>query len=95
MANSNDDSYRSAWSKLSNRQKRVISGMIQGLTSAEMSEQMGISIRTVENHRVAALRALGFRRANQAIPWLLRLQIAELMQENAELRAQLGLEAVP
>lgn len=44
---------------LTRRERQVISLLLDNLTNALIAERLGISVRTVENHREAAYRKLG------------------------------------
>lgn len=72
------------------QQRTVMDHIAKGLTSAQIAEIMGLSTRTVEVHRRAALLRLGVRRTSEALAMLLEAQIRALRSENAELRERLA-----
>lgn len=52
--------FASAWESLSPREREVL-GLIagEGMTNKEIAARLGISVSTVETHRVRGLRGLG------------------------------------
>lgn len=44
---------------LTEREREVVLGLIQGLTNKQIGQGLGISHRTVEIHRARAMRKLG------------------------------------
>lgn len=48
---------------LTERQKAVCDLLIEGLSNKEISERLGISHRTVEEHRAEVFRKMGVRNA--------------------------------
>lgn len=48
---------------LTERQQAVCDLLIQGLSNKEISERLGISHRTVEEHRAEVFRKMGVRNA--------------------------------
>lgn len=57
---------------LTARQKEVINLVLEGKTSAEIAARIGISRRTVESYRTAAMKRLGVRNQAQLIRSLLK-----------------------
>lgn len=52
--------------RLTERETQVMHGLCDGLTNKEIGEMLGISSRTVEIHRLAAIRALGGKNSTHA-----------------------------
>ncbi len=53
--------------RLSDRQRQCLALAAQGLSSARIGEQIGISGRTVDEHLMLGCRALGVRTRIQAV----------------------------
>jgi DNA-binding NarL/FixJ family response regulator len=51
--------------RLTRREQTVLSYVVQGLTSREIAETLGVSFYTVANHRSRLLRKFGLHRATQ------------------------------
>jgi DNA-binding NarL/FixJ family response regulator len=62
---------------LTRREKEIISLVIEGMSNAEIAEQLGISVRTVENHRFNMLRKIGARNTPELVKFTLENRILE------------------
>jgi DNA-binding NarL/FixJ family response regulator len=62
---------------LTKREKEIISLVIEGMSNAEIAEQLGISVRTVENHRFNMLRKIGARNTPELVKFTLENRILE------------------
>lgn len=58
-------SLASAVASLTDRPRRVLELMMQGLDNAAIAEHLGLSVRTVEVHRAAVYKALGVHSVRQ------------------------------
>jgi DNA-binding NarL/FixJ family response regulator len=57
--------------QLSPAERRVVSLLARGLTSREMAGVIGVSVRTIENHRANICRKLGFRGPHRLLEFAL------------------------
>lgn len=57
---------------LSPREVQVAARLAQGFTNAEIGEQLGVSTKTVDTHRMHALRKTGARNNAQLTLWAYR-----------------------
>ncbi len=64
---------------LTDRERQVMSLSVQGLTSREVGEKLGISSRTVETHRENLMRKLGVSSLPQLISYALQKGILPLV----------------
>ncbi|RZI80063.1 MAG: LuxR family transcriptional regulator, partial [Microbacterium sp.] len=60
---------RTASEALSAREVEVLTRARQGLTNAEIAEELFVSVRTVESHMLRGLRKLGFTSRRQLDQW--------------------------
>ncbi len=67
-------------SGLSVREREVLRFVAEGLSSKEIADRLGLSVRTIENHRAAISRATGLRSSAQLALHALRLGLVELPQ---------------
>ena len=63
--------------ELSAREREVLRLLAQGLSSKEIAARLGLSIRTVENHRASIMRRTGLRSIAQLTLHAVRLGLAE------------------
>lgn len=54
-------------SKLSNKEKEILSYLIDGMSSREIAEKLQLSVRTVDNHRANMMRRLQVRNAAELV----------------------------
>ena len=54
-------------SKLSNKEKEILSYLIDGMSSREIAEKLQLSVRTVDNHRANMMRRLHVRNAAELV----------------------------
>lgn len=54
---------------LTARQRQLLSMVAQGLTNARIAEELGLSRRTVEAHRLRLIRAVGVRNTAELMTW--------------------------
>lgn len=66
----NQISYTEALKRLSRRQRQVLRLLERGLTSGEIALELGLSIRTVENHRYNIGLELDLRGPGTLCRWL-------------------------
>lgn len=57
--------------KLSGRQRQILTLVAQGKTNAVIAEQIGLSQRTVEAHRLRLARSVGVANSAQLVAWFL------------------------
>ncbi len=71
--------------ELSVREREVLRFIAEGLSSKEIGERLGISVRTVENHRASITRRTGLRSIAQLTLHAVRLGLVEVpaAEENA------------
>lgn len=62
---------------LTKREKEIIKLVIEGMSNAEIAEQLGISVRTVENHRFNMLRKIGARNTPELVRFTLENKILD------------------
>jgi DNA-binding NarL/FixJ family response regulator len=62
---------------LTKREKEIIRLVIEGMSNAEIAEQLGISVRTVENHRFNMLRKIGARNTPELVRFTLENKILD------------------
>jgi DNA-binding NarL/FixJ family response regulator len=53
-------------------QRMVLRHVIEGSSSSEIAERLGISCRTVEDHRAGLLKRLSFKSTRELIVYALR-----------------------
>jgi DNA-binding NarL/FixJ family response regulator len=70
--------------RLSARKLEVLSLVAQGLTAKEVGARLGISRRTVESHKYAALAALGLSSTAALIGWIYRNAAGAIPGEAAD-----------
>lgn len=63
--------------ELSGRERDVLRFLAEGLTSKEIGDTLGISVRTVENHRASIVRRTGLRSVAQLTLHAVRLGLVE------------------
>ena len=63
--------------ELSVRERDVLRFLAEGLSSKEIAERLGLSIRTVENHRASIIRRTGLRSVAQLTLHAVRLGLVE------------------
>lgn len=61
-------------SELRDRQKQVLDLVVEGLTSKQIGDRLGISSRTVENYRAAVMEHVGVGNIAQLVRMALRLK---------------------
>lgn len=76
--------------ELVGQQRVVIELLVEGLDPAQSAKRLGISRRTVENHRRLAFAKLGTNKASVAGSIFLRAKMQLLKQENTRLRNELA-----
>ena len=54
-------------SKLSNKEREILSYLVDGMSSREIAEQLQLSVRTVDNHRANMMRRLQVRNAAELV----------------------------
>jgi PAS domain S-box-containing protein len=54
---------------LTDRQRQVLTLVAQGKTNAAIAEEIGLSQRTIESHRLRLMRATGVRNSAELISW--------------------------
>lgn len=59
--------------RLTGRQRQILTLVAQGKTSARIAEETGLSPRTVEAHRLRLSRAIGARNGAELVAWFSRL----------------------
>ncbi|HVU36299.1 MAG TPA: response regulator transcription factor [Opitutaceae bacterium] len=64
--------------ELSARERDVLRGMAAGQSSKEIAAELGLSVRTVENHRASIVRRTGLRSIAQLTLHAVRLGLVEL-----------------
>jgi DNA-binding NarL/FixJ family response regulator len=64
--------------RLSPSERRVIALLARGLTSREMAGIIGVSVRTIENHRANICRKLGLRGPHRLLEFALAVEPAHL-----------------
>lgn len=69
---------------LSHRQREVMDLVALGWSSARIATHLGLSKRTVENHRAHASRRLGLRGSNALLRWALLNPAASAPPESIE-----------
>ena len=74
------------YDELTPQQRAVFDFMMEGLTSGEIASRMGLSSRTIEDHRLQALKRLGVTRSLGATTLILQAKVQRLENENAQLR---------
>lgn len=57
--------------QLTSRQQQIMRLLAEGLTPAEISMRLNISIKTVSSHRGAVMKKLGFNRKVELYNWLI------------------------
>ena len=62
---------------LTKREKEIIRLVIEGMSNAEIADQLGISVRTVENHRFNMLRKIGARNTPELVRFTLENKILD------------------
>jgi len=62
---------------LTRREKEIIRLVIDGQPNAEIAKQLGISVRTVENHRFNMLRKIGARNTPELVRFTLENKILD------------------
>ena len=65
-------------SDLSPREREVLRLLAEGLSSKEIAESLGLSVRTVENHRANITRRTGLRSVAQLTLHAVRLGLVEV-----------------
>lgn len=61
LPNSGDTSEKDRWDLLSEREQEVLKLVALGHTSAEIAEQLSLSVKTVETYRARGMEKLGLR----------------------------------
>lgn len=59
---------------LSNKETRVVSEIAQGKTKKEIANELGLSVRTIENQTRSALKKTGCRKSTELVGWWLNNQ---------------------
>ncbi|MDC7266934.1 LuxR C-terminal-related transcriptional regulator [Shinella sp. HY16] len=54
---------------LTDRQRQIVTLVAQGKTNAQIADEIGISIRTVESHRARLMKATGLTNAAELAAW--------------------------
>lgn len=54
-------------SKLSAKEKEILQFLVDGMSSREIAERLGLSVRTVDNHRANMMRRLQVRNAAELV----------------------------
>ncbi len=69
--------------ELSPRERDVLRFLAEGLSSKEIAESLGLSVRTVENHRASITRRTGLKSIAQLTLHAVRLGLVEVPSPNA------------
>lgn len=67
-AGRSDEAVRAAWAQLTDRPRRVLLLMLDGLKSAEIAERLGLSERTVQVYRQQIHKSFGVHSAKELEP---------------------------
>lgn len=70
------------------REHQVLERLCTGSSNKEIARDLGISPRTVEIHRMHALRRIGAKNSVHAVTLVLEARIRDLEQQLAEALAQ-------
>jgi PAS domain S-box-containing protein len=54
---------------LTDRQRQIVALVAQGKRNAEIAQEIGLSVRTVESHRARLMKALALRNAAELCTW--------------------------
>ncbi|WP_321147870.1 response regulator transcription factor, partial [Serratia marcescens] len=57
--------------ELTHRQQQIMRLLAKGLTPAEISMRLNISIKTISSHRGAVMKKFGFNRKIELYNWLI------------------------
>lgn len=71
---------------LPRQQRAIIELLLEGRSTLEMARDLGLSVRTVEEHRRQAFMRLGIKRAREVVAVITKRQIGDLAAENQRLR---------
>lgn len=64
-------------SKLTPREREVVVLICDGLTAKEIAEELGISVKTVDQHKMGAMEKLDIHRAPSLVRWAIRQGLVE------------------
>ena len=65
-------------SQLTHRERAMVRLLAEGKSNKEVATSLGISVRTVENHRANAMRKLGFQSLGELIRYAIRNRIVDM-----------------
>ncbi len=77
---------------LSQREREVLEAMGEGVTNAQIAARLAISQRTVEIHRLNAIRKLGARRTADAVRIMVESRLSEKNDESGSQPGNSGQE---
>ena len=63
--------------RLTPREREVVRLVAEGLSSRQVAERLGISVKTVETHRSNILRRLGVESVGELVRWAVRAGLVE------------------
>jgi DNA-binding NarL/FixJ family response regulator len=69
------DSHHTTTSPLTRRQREIVQLLANGRSNKEVASVLGISIKTVETHRAAIMRKLGFRSIANLVRYAVRERV--------------------
>ena len=72
---------------LSSRQLQVLLMIVEGLSTREIAEKIGLSIKTVESHRSAMMRRLGVRDLTSLVLYSVRMGLVHFTNESSSASA--------
>lgn len=58
--------------QLTDRQRQIVALVAQGKTNADIADELGLSVRTIESHRARLMRAAGLSNAAELAAWFSR-----------------------
>lgn len=64
-------------SRITDREREIVQLLAEGKSSKEVATILGISVRTVETHRAAIMKKLGFKSFSELIRYAIRNKIVE------------------
>jgi DNA-binding NarL/FixJ family response regulator len=66
------------WDTLTAREQQVASSLACGMTNREIADQLSISIKTIDTHRMHVMKKLGTRNNVELLRFMLKAQKAAL-----------------
>ncbi len=58
---------------LTDRQRQIVTLVAQGKSSADIAGEIGLSVRTIESHRLRLMKGLGLRNVADLVAWFSRV----------------------